>query len=265
MPRLSASASWKALPRQIPTSSTVWWRSTSVSPRASTFRSRSPCLPIASSLWFRNGMVVWADDSPLPSTLSWSRISVSRVFRSVRATRPIAGGTPLPPPELPAAPGPLPPPPRRRRRRAMSVVLPRLHAPASRLAMRLEPLGLRQPRQVRPGGLESRWRVVDQARALDEVLHREPGGEPRRGAGGQDVVRPRQVVADDLGGVRAQEDRAGVADGREPPERVGDRQLQVLGREAVGDLHRLRQVPGHDHRPVVADGGPGDLGAREAR
>ena len=36
IPRLSPRASWKALPRQIPTSSTVWWRSTSVSPRAPT-------------------------------------------------------------------------------------------------------------------------------------------------------------------------------------------------------------------------------------
>ena len=50
MPRLSAIASRKARPSTIPTSSTVWWRSTSVSPCASTVRSMNPCFDHAASM-----------------------------------------------------------------------------------------------------------------------------------------------------------------------------------------------------------------------
>ncbi len=94
IPFLSPTASLKALPRQIPTSSTVWCRSTSVSPRASTVRSTRPCLAHASSMWLKNGIVVSTLAAPLPSRLSWSRTSVSRVFRSIRAWRGTSGSPP---------------------------------------------------------------------------------------------------------------------------------------------------------------------------
>ena len=45
IPALSPSASAHASPRMMPTSSTVWWASTSRSPAASTVRSNPPCRP----------------------------------------------------------------------------------------------------------------------------------------------------------------------------------------------------------------------------
>ena len=57
---------------------------------------------------------------------------------------------------------------------------------------------------------------LDQARALHEVVDAERRREARRAAGRQHVVRAGEVVAEGLRRVRPEEDRAGVADARQP-------------------------------------------------
>src|SRR5207249_3701834 len=64
---------------------------------------------------------------------------------------------------------------------------------------------------MRRGGGEPTRRVLDDARALDEILRAERRGEARRACGRQDVVGSGDVVANHLGGVAAHEDRARMA------------------------------------------------------
>src|SRR5947207_1968776 len=55
MPALSPRACTSALPKQMPTSSTVWCASMWRSPLACTLRSKRPCLPSASNFEYRIG------------------------------------------------------------------------------------------------------------------------------------------------------------------------------------------------------------------
>ena len=72
---------------------------------------------------------------------------------------------------------------------------------------------------------------------------------PRRG---QNVVRPADIVADGLGRVGAQEDRARMGDRLGEPIGIGHAKLQMLGRNPVRQLRRLHQVTRHDHRTEIA-------------
>ena len=69
--------------------------------------------------------------------------------------------------------------------------------------------------------------------ALQEVEDREAGGKPGRAGGGQDVVRPADVVADGLGGVLAQEDGTGMGDLAGQALGIGGAKLKVFGGDAV--------------------------------
>lgn len=53
-PRISPRAWAKACPRQMPTSSTVWWSSTQVSPVQVTVRSNFPWRAKPVSMWSKN-------------------------------------------------------------------------------------------------------------------------------------------------------------------------------------------------------------------
>src|SRR5262249_45483130 len=80
-PALSPTASLNAVPSTMPTSSTVWWRSTSRSPLGATERSKPACLPSCSSMWSRNGIPVDAVALPDPSISSTTSTVVSFVAR----------------------------------------------------------------------------------------------------------------------------------------------------------------------------------------
>ena len=113
-------------------------------------------------------------------------------------------------------------------------------------------------------GRQPRAGVADDAGPLDEVVDAEGRGIPRRAAGGKDMARARDVVADRLGRVVAQEDGAGV------PHRSGDSlralgdDLEMLRRPAVGHLDRVAHPRHQDHDSVPLERFPGDLGARGA-
>src|SRR5260370_7459799 len=87
MPDRSPSASASASPRTMPTSSTVWWASTSRSPRAFSSRSKRACTASARSRWSRNAtpVAIWA--VPSPSRLRRTETSVSFVCRCLTAER----------------------------------------------------------------------------------------------------------------------------------------------------------------------------------
>src|SRR5207245_1914856 len=91
------------------------------------------------------------------------------------------------------------------------------------------------------GGGEPAQRVLDDARALDEILCAERRREARRARGWEDVVGTRDVVADHLRGVAAHEDRSRMADARHESRGDAHHQLEVRRRPAVRELAR---VPG---------------------
>ena len=92
-------------------------------------------------------------------------------------------------------------------------------------------------------------------------MHAERRREPRRAGCRQRVVRPGRVIAERNGRVGADEDRAGVLHLRREPRRVVRDNEQVLGREVVRDVHRLRHVVS-DHDAAV--GRADDVGALQA-
>ena len=63
---------------------------------------------------------------------------------------------------------------------------------------------------------------------------------------GSTWLEPRDVVADRLRRVRAEEDRAGIADFRREPLGIGGLDLQMLGRERIDQRDRVveRRAPG---------------------
>src|SRR5437868_1967831 len=168
MPVLSPSASRSVWPSTMPTSSTVWWMSTSTSPVASTARSIRPCLAHASSMWLKNGIGVCTLELPVPSRFSCTATSVSLVLRSTLACRPspLIRGPPC--------------------------------SELGRLPVAGESLHACQRAQVRQRRREPGRRVLDDARALDVVLGPQPPGEPPGARRRQLEVVARDAVADDL-------------------------------------------------------------------
>ena len=73
------------------------------------------------------------------------------------------------------------------------------------------------------------------AHAFQEVIKAKAGGEPRRPAGWQNVVRAGDIVAKRFRRVVPQEHCAGMADLRQHGIGIGDSELDVLGRNAVGN------------------------------
>src|SRR5437762_13058483 len=82
-------------------------------------------------------------------------------------------------------------------------------------------------------------RVVYDACASEKILDAEGGGEARRAARGEHVVRPGEVVADGFGRVRAEEDRARVAYERRRVLFVARDDFEMFGREFVDDIAGL--------------------------
>src|SRR5262245_15484538 len=92
MPLLSPSAWARHLPRQMPTSSTVWCESTWRSPWHFTVTSNSPCLARCVSIWSKKPTPVASSCRPVPSRLRDNSIFVSVVSRRMVAVRDMASG-----------------------------------------------------------------------------------------------------------------------------------------------------------------------------
>ena len=101
MPDLSPSAVASTSPRAMPTSSTVWWASTSRSPVADTARSKPAWRPSWLTMWSKKGRPVETSVAPEPSTTSDTSMVVSLVALETLADR-TGGSTGAPGP-----PGPL--------------------------------------------------------------------------------------------------------------------------------------------------------------
>ncbi|OWK26566.1 hypothetical protein AJ87_05735 [Rhizobium yanglingense] len=72
------------------------------------------------------------------------------------------------------------------------------------------------------------------------------------------MVRAADIIADHFRRMGADEDRAGIADSVEQRIRIGNRELQMLGGDAVGKRYRILQVLHQDDRteiPPAAGGG----------
>src|SRR5882757_7294515 len=91
MPRLSPSALVNAWPSAMPVSSTVWCRSTSISPSAFTVRSHRLWREKSVNMWSKKGIFVAIWLRPLPSIPRSIWILVSLVRRSIWAWRLVMG------------------------------------------------------------------------------------------------------------------------------------------------------------------------------
>ena len=94
-------------------------------------------------------------------------------------------------------------------------------------------------------GAERRERLaveLEDRGALHEVEHAEARGEAGAARGRQHVVGARHVVADHLGRVGAEEDRAGVADAGGQRFGIAGGDLEVLGGDAVGQRRAPRRA-----------------------
>src|SRR5258708_7195959 len=102
--------------------------------------------------------------------------------------------------------------------------------------MRLKTFSVRERHGEFPEFLGAFARDRDDARALLKVVYAERRGKPRRARSRQHVIRAGAVVAERLGGITPEENRAGVADPLQPLLRFGDRELQMFRSDAVGDV-----------------------------
>ena len=66
------------------------------------------------------------------------------------------------------------------------------------------------------------------------------------------MVRARHIVADGFGGVAAEEDRAGIADFRRQRLGVVRFDFEMLGRDGVGQRHRIVERADQDDRAEIA-------------
>ena len=85
--------------------------------------------------------------------------------------------------------------------------------------------------------------IVEHAGALEKVVDGESRGEARRAGRRQHMVGTGDIIADGLGGVLADENRAGVPDLGQARKGVAEVKLEVFGRHAVGAGLGLRHVP----------------------
>jgi len=119
--------------------------------------------------------------------------------------------------------------------------------------VRVEPFGLGERGDLLRRLIQFLARVADGARASEEVVDAEGGGEARRAARGEHVVRPGEVVADGFGRVRAEEDRAGVSDERGCALLVARDDLKMFGREFVDDIAGLFERGDDEGRAEVCE------------
>ena len=78
------------------------------------------------------------------------------------------------------------------------------------------------------------------------------------------MIRTTDIVADRLGRVRPEKNRARVADAARQRLGVGALDLEVLRRDSIDERHRLLKRADHDDGTEIAPGGAGNLGARQA-
>ena len=131
--------------------------------------------------------------------------------------------------------------------------------------MRPQALGLGQA--LRSGSVREQalGRIANDARALNELLHRKRIGEHGRAAGRQRVVGAGNIIAERLGAPSAHKDGTGVADAAKQAHRILAVQLQVLGRHGVHRLDGSGHVGGHHDGALIVERSTRNLGTRRLR
>src|SRR2546421_567789 len=121
-----------------------------------------------------------------------------------------------------------------------------------RSSVRLEPFGA--PERDRRGTEFGKFISPEPENRgpLHEIEHAEPRGKPRRARRRQHVVGSGHIIADRLGGVRAQEDRARVADLCREPLGVACHDLDVLRRDSIDQGHRGIEIAHQNDGAKVA-------------
>ncbi len=116
-------------------------------------------------------------------------------------------------------------------------------------AVRRQPFLVGEETDVGGKGSQTVAGQRDHARPLEEVVGGEPRGPSGGPAGGQHVRRARRIITGRHWREMAQEDRAGVGQARQKPLRLGRRDVQVLGRDLIGDRDRLVLVTNQHQSP----------------
>ncbi len=101
--------------------------------------------------------------------------------------------------------------------------------------------------------------------ALHEIEHAEAGREAGGARGRQHVVRAADIVANCLGRVCPEKDRAGIADAAGEALGIGARDLEVLGRDRIDQRHGIVERGDVDDGAEIAPGGGGDRCTRQRR
>ena len=160
-------------------------------------------------MWSKKPTPVRRSPAPVPSSARPTRMSVSPVVRSISAVL------------------------------LMSADCRECGLPSSVRAARSPPPVPRRRRPVRaPSARSIRTSVVVRRNWRGETARREPG----RSGGREDVVRTGDVVAERGAGSRADEHASGGQDPRRQGSHRPSDQLEVLGRERLGELDRLLGV-----------------------
>ena len=170
-------------------------------------------------MWSRKPMPVLRSPAPVPSRVSVRRTSVSRVARSIEAVRVV--------------------------RAAMaSPILAHLHR--RRVASKPSARAMGAPARRAP---PPRGPIRTSAMRRRKHAGRQAGGEARGAAGGQRVVRARDVVAEGDPALAPDEHAAGRSDARGERLGRGAGQLEVLGREGLREGQRGLGVGGPARAP----------------
>src|SRR5487761_1749354 len=191
----------------MPASSTRWCVSTCRSPDPRNVRSNPPYRATCSSMWSRNARPVATLTLPFPSRSTVARNLVSLLLR---VTSPFL-----------------------------------LKAHLHRVRVRVQSLQPCQPNSRFTQLLHVAAIKAQHARLLHERAHAERRRKARRARSRERVVWPRRVITERNCGIGTHEDRTGVLDLLRAHGRVFGDEEEVLGRELVGDLHRLVEATHH--------------------
>src|SRR5262245_43264807 len=169
-------------------------------------------------MWLKKGTPVWISEAPLPSRSNSTPMSVSRVLRLISALLAIAS------------------------------LLPKARLDGARVVVQTF-----QPRHADDSGSQRReplFAGVDTARALDEIIASQRREKPRAAARWQNVIRPGHVVTQGRSRIRADENRARVADRRNQAFGFPHHQRDVFRRDLIGNVHGFFQPARDNDRPV---------------
>src|SRR5262249_4282193 len=99
--------------------------------------------------------------------------------------------------------------------------------------------------------------------ALHEVEHAKARGETGAACGRQNMVWPCNIVADDLGRVAAEKQRAGVAGARRQAVGISSSDLEMLWSKSIGKRRCLVEVFDEDDGAETPPARPGHAPARQ--